>query len=753
MSRFARKVPRECPVYRKLRGYAFDPSLSIAIDTAEINDVIYKIRWEELLQDDGKTPSVGPVGEYVEVVDFDPTIGITGTLYAPVDLNDPYILANDGLTPSESNPQFHQQFVYAASMLTIQHFEQALGRQILWAPRILDKDSLQFRNGVYEEYVQRLRIYPHALRIANAYYSPLKKAVLCGYFSATPKTAALQMPGSLVFSCLSHDIVAHEVTHAILDGIHRNYNRATNADVLAFHEAFSDIVALFQHFTFPEVLKHQIARTRGDLEKQSLLGELAQQVGVAMGGYGSLRDAIGSYDKLTGQWSLKEPKPTDYERTMEPHDRGSILVAAVFEAFLTIYKNRVKDLLRIATGGTGILPQGEIQPDLVNRLADEASKTATHVLTMCVRALDFCPPVDITFGDFLRAVITADYEMVKDDPHHYRLAFIDAFRRRGIYPRGIRTLSEESLRHRDEWDGLHTDTQKMMNIIREFLIEYRNEVIYTKNRREIFDITKKYIAGVTPLGTDKKIKGLHERLWHKFDNYTEFEMLTGLVFNGNWRDFGADQSATNPTWPSFQVLDLRIATRVGPNGNMVNHIIFGLVQRVGVVYETREAEGDRRTLKKKEVYRRAYTAEDWRLSKAQQQETLPGDTDSREVSDDDAAIGPRGGIEIRGGCTLIFDLDSAKLKYAVTKRLVRASTSNEGSGEAMCKQQTWPQYDGLTQPDLNWEWIDQVRKYQVEDLPLQLSLSSQAFASADHGQIDEPFAMLHQHVGDHDAEK
>lgn len=745
MSRFARTVPRERPVYRKLRGYAFDPSLSIKMDTVAINDVVYKIRWEELLQNNGTTPSVGPVGEYVEVVDFDPTMGPNGTLYAPVDLNDPYILANDGLTPSESNPQFHQQFVYAASMLTIQHFEQALGRQILWAPRIFGKESPEAKRGLYEEYVPRLRIYPHAMRIANAYYSPLKKAVLCGYFSATPKTAALQMPGSLVFSCLSHDIVAHEVTHAILDGVHRNYNRATNPDVLAFHEAFSDIVALFQHFTFPEVLKHQIARTRGDLEKQSLLGELAQQVGVAMGGYGSLRDAIGGHDKQTGEWSLKDPTPMDYERTTEPHDRGSILVAAVFEAFLTIYKNRVKDLLRIATGGTGILPQGEIPPDLVNRLAGEAAKTATHVLSMCVRALDFCPPVDITFGEYLRAIITADYEMVKEDRHHYRLAFIDAFRRRGIYPTGIRTLSEESLRYRDEWDGLHPSTQMMMNFIREFLTEYRNEVIYTKDRREIYDITKNYIAGATPLyagaadasegnrpvsSRDKKIKGLHERLWQKFDNYTEFEMLTGLVFGDNWREFGANESKTNPNWPSFQVLDLRIASRVGPNGNTVNHIIFGLVQRIGVVYGTKDGQRETR----KEKFKRAYTAADWRISKASQQGESSSTNNAEEALNDDVPSGPPGGIEVRGGCTLIFDLDSATLKYAIAKRLL---TALPDGGERT----------------LNWEWIDQVRTYQVEELPRQMSLHSQAFAAADHGQIDEPFAMLHQHFGESHAEE
>ena len=120
MSRFSKKVPRERPVYRKLRGYALDPSLSITIDTADINEVIYKIRWE-----DGDAFKPGPVGEYVEVIDFDPTIGEKGTFYTPVDLNDPYILANDGLPPSESNPQFHQQFVYSVAMLTIQNFEQS----------------------------------------------------------------------------------------------------------------------------------------------------------------------------------------------------------------------------------------------------------------------------------------------------------------------------------------------------------------------------------------------------------------------------------------------------------------------------------------------------------------------------------------------------------------------------------------------------------------------------------------------------
>jgi hypothetical protein len=78
-------------------------------------------------------------------------------------------------------------------------------------------------------------------------------------------------------------------------------------------------------------------------------------------------------------------------------------------------------------------------------LASEASKTAEHVLNMCIRALDYCPPVNLEFGDYLRAIITADRDLVHDDSRGYRVAFIDAFRERGIVPYDIRRLAEDSL--------------------------------------------------------------------------------------------------------------------------------------------------------------------------------------------------------------------------------------------------------------------------------------------------------------------
>jgi hypothetical protein len=425
------------PNSRRLRGYSFDPSLSVQLDTALVNEAVFKIRWEEPL-------AQGPIGEYLEVVDFDPA---SNCFYEPIDLNDPYILAQDGLMPSESNPQFHQQMVYAVAMTTIENFETALGRKALWSPHQI---------GNAETFVQRLRIYPHALRQANAYYSPTKKALLFGYFPASSDAPGDHIPKGMVFTCLSHDIVTHETTHALLDGMHRRFIEDSQQDTLAFHEAFADIVALFQHFSFPEVLRQQISRTRGDLASQSLLGQLAQQFGKAIGQYGALRDAIGEFDKKENKWKPRQPDPNDYQKEFEPHARGAILVAAVFEAFLSIYKCRIADLLRIASNGTGILTPGELHPDLVNRLAREAAKTAQQVLNMCIRGLDYCPPVDINFGDYLRAIITADTDLVPDDDLGYRIAFIEAFRRRGIYPRDIRTLSESSL----SWSNVREEEQQ-----------------------------------------------------------------------------------------------------------------------------------------------------------------------------------------------------------------------------------------------------------------------------------------------------
>ena len=98
------------------------------------------------------------------------------------------------------------------------------------------------------------------------------------------------------------------------------------------------------------------------------------------------------------------------------------------------------------TGGTGTLPQGDLPPDLVNRIAKEASQTAQSMLAMCIRAFDYLPPVDVTFGEYLRALVTVDMELSPQDEYGQRSAIIEAFRLRRIYAENTTSLAEESLR-------------------------------------------------------------------------------------------------------------------------------------------------------------------------------------------------------------------------------------------------------------------------------------------------------------------
>ncbi|HJP95395.1 MAG TPA: S8 family serine peptidase [Pyrinomonadaceae bacterium] len=520
------------PPFRRIRTYAVDPSLSTRLATAGMNEISLKVRWEQLEK--------GPKGEYLAVVDED----AAGNKYDPVDLDDPRLLATEGWQPSEGNAGFHQQMVYAVAMKTIEHFERALGRPVLWRPRMNPENEFDD-----SQFVRQLVISPHALRQANAYYSPTLISLLFGYFEASANDPGDHVPGSKVYACLSHDIVAHETTHAILDGMHRRFNEPTNPDVLALHEAFADVIALMQHFTIPEILQTEIGRTRGSLRTESILGSLALQFGRATGKRGALRDAIGRFDE-SGQWVPLKPDPADYQKITEPHARGAILVAAVFDAFTAIYETRTADLLRIYTGGTGILPSGAIHPDLVHRLAAEAAKSADHILNMCIRALDYLPPVDITFGEYLRGIITADADLVEDDRYNYRVAFIEAFRKRGIYPRDLDTLSVDTLR----WQGVSLDKPPaQFKLILKQLKAYADACFYITDRERLFHVTR------------KQRELLHDRLSAIFKESPDFAKTLGLNFN-------LDPNA------SFEVHALRRSNRVGPDGNHRPQVIVALTQ-------------------------------------------------------------------------------------------------------------------------------------------------------------------------------
>ena len=300
------------------------------------------------------------------------------------------------------------------------------------------------------------------------------------------------------------------------------------------------------------------------------------------------------YANLSGR---REPLPKLDDTVTEPHTRGAILVSAVFAAFLTIYQLRSADLIRLATNGSGILPGGEISVDLANRLASEASKTAEHVLNMCIRALDYCPPVNLEFGDYLRAIITADRDLVRDDSRGYRVAFIDAFRERGIVPYDIKRLAEDSLL----WEPPPMDP-KLANEFSTVLPELDLRWGMAIDRATAFQLSRKNAGMLKNWLVDPEQP---QRLL--------LRQILGLEEPANpWKGTLEGQEYSGEIRP-IEVHSVRVCRRSRPDGLPKSTLVIELTQSV--------------------------------------------------------RAGPDH-TNYRGGCTLLFDLDKARLDYVVRKRVL-----------------------------------------------------------------------------------
>ncbi len=639
------------PPVRRLRVYAFDPQSASGLGSVNYAYATIALPWEEAWEDPLEQ---GPVNDYLEVIDVDPA---SGQFYKPIDLNDANLLAQDGLTPSEGNPQFHQQMVFAVAMKVIKTFERALGRKVTWAPR------WNTQTGEYEQ-VQKLRVYPHALREANAYYSMQKKALLFGYFQSANASAG----ASWIFTALSHDIIAHETTHAVLDGLHRRYAEATSVDSLAFHEAFADIVALLSHFTLTEAVHAHIQQKGGDLDQAGVLSGLAEQFAVGTTGRSSLRQYVGV-----------APDPGLLAQTNECHDRGAILVAAVFDAFLTIYVTRTDDLLRI---GKVTRSDGKrLDPDLANRLTREAVKAADHVLRMCIRALDYMPPVDVRFGEFLRGIITADADLVQNDPLNYRLAFSEAFRRRGILATECLSMSPDNLL----WEGpeqLVGDAELGVGNLEDDIglnlrPQYRREDIIKTSEQNGVAVFN-WLSSA-----DEKSESV-DKAWEKalgiYFMFRANPLLSIFSSRGSPNVEVRRANMSHNDWmlaknfvkyglPKVEVHSVRTTRRAGPDGQDLRQLVIEVTQR-----------------------RRGYFDKD---------DQATADRRSGRVGKHDFVF--------RGGATMIFDLKENALRYVIRKR------------------------------------VDDDRRLQEQrDLLANPEGFGFAYRATEHNPEREPFAMLHR---------
>ncbi len=438
---------------RKLTILALDPSVR---DGSGILRTQVEIQNESL--------SAGPRGYRVHIIDYDAS---TGAWRAPARLpagvncesaapRDPFETAADEKLLEDRS--FHAFMTYGIIMKTLARFEFALGRRIGWS------------FGGHQ-----IQVAPHAFADANAFYSLDTQGLHFGYFpSADGKRR--------VYSCLSHEIVAHETTHALLDGLRERYMDPSSPQQAGFHEGFADIVALLSILSAESVVTKVVdlgmpqrdgdslrraAVTPEKLRRSGLFG-LAQEMGAELAGiHGqALRRSI-----------ALEPR-SDYLTSGEydePHDAGEVLVAAVLNAYLEVWVNRLQTI-----GNQTRLDR--------KRAAEEGAEIADRLLTMCIRAIDYCPPTDLQFRDFASAILTADWELnPRDEKYRIRESLLRSFRAYGIEPSspGSKGRQEgswdpppEDTRFRSDrthFDSMKTDAQEL------FLFLWENRAAFKLN--------------------------------------------------------------------------------------------------------------------------------------------------------------------------------------------------------------------------------------------------------------------------------
>lgn len=333
----------------------------------------------------------GPVSRRLAVVDIDPDTGnvLPGAVFVPPSKKSKlgrYKVANE---MDADQPDFQQVSVFGAVVRMMQMFEEpdVLGRQLRWG-----------FNG------EQLLVVPRAGRMQNAFYHRDSRSLQFFFFD-DPKTE-----GKLVYTCLSPDIVAHETSHAILDGIAPDLYDATSPQSLALHEAIADIGAVMFALRSSRLGREVLEMTGGDLRKSNAFNKIAQQFGEAIhGDERPLRDLFN--------------KHTMDDVSNEPHDLSEVLTGALYAVMVRVQDKTKKELA--AEGGISEFSAS-------GRALFSAGQ---RLKRLAFRGLDYLPPGEISFADYARAIVAADTSSNPID-HELRDIAKEEFVRRKIVAQG-----------------------------------------------------------------------------------------------------------------------------------------------------------------------------------------------------------------------------------------------------------------------------------------------------------------------------
>lgn len=333
-----------------------------------------------------------------------------------VDLEAPQPVAYAGFAPVADDPRYLAQLAYAAACGTWHRWRAALGRDPVWG----------FDGGSGDE--------PHRLQIAVAARGGARYDASGTIVTGTAEGA---LGGAGAARGLSHDDVARATARAVLHGLRPYLALPCNPDAPALRDALADLAATLQRASWRESARAALREALLAADGPHVLPDVGARMAVILSGI----------RRSTGEGASHARSDFDIGGGQVDGDsdvRAALLTGAVWDAFAIVWARRAQPLVRIANGGDVLATSTPSEP-LMDTMAEAASKTAAHLLTICLRAVDYLPPVDASFGDWLRAAVTADRELVPDDRWRYREALVTACERRGIAPHHAGVADTEAL--------------------------------------------------------------------------------------------------------------------------------------------------------------------------------------------------------------------------------------------------------------------------------------------------------------------
>jgi hypothetical protein len=397
---------RETGLRMPVEVYFKDPDVAERHEMTGI-DANFTTPWEPGLRD-------GPTSARFAVVDYDSTNNVLTSPAIWERAKNCYV-APDRKTVLEAKTkdlyQYHQLSVWAVAQNTLEFFESSsgLGRRISWA----------FEGN-------RLIIVPHAGYGENAYYDRASKSLQLYWFGGSKGT---------VFTCLSSDIVNHELGHAVLDGLRPHYYDSVGAQTAAFHESLGDLTAILMALRNSEFRKLVLKDSHGKLADAQLLAGLAQQFGRATQGAPYLRSALNKETMKTLAGNL------------EPHALSEVMTGTIFDILMGVFAKHQKNEVKRAKAG------GSKKPSDVRALAD----TVPRMQMLAIQPLDLLPPCAVTFRDYALAVLRSEQVNNPTDPTGYRRLMIGCFIKRAY----SRNLNEHGLWGRPRCSSVRHSTSSI----------------------------------------------------------------------------------------------------------------------------------------------------------------------------------------------------------------------------------------------------------------------------------------------------